>query len=262
MRPITIFLTSLLIVVATFSSALSQTGEKVAGTGPANSQPETKSETGEKVAGTGPANSQPETKSETGEKVAGTGPANSQPGTTSETGAVNGERTKVVQSPEEPAVWVHLVDGRRFQVDDLMESADGFWYRRGNVSTFLERAKIARVERISAVDPKSADDSLRGAGRWQISDSAKVETFFLDRFGRSLPLGAFGQSDLHTRWGLDHRNGMDVSLHPDSPEGRALINFLRSAGIPFIAFRGPIPGVATGPHIHVGNPSPRFSVRK
>jgi hypothetical protein len=37
------------------------------------------------------------------------------------------------------------------------------------------------------------------------------------------------------------------------PEGRALIKFLRSEGIPFLAFRGPIPGVATGPHIHIVN---------
>ena len=68
---------------------------------------------------------------------------------------------------------------------------------------------------------------------------------------------AFGQSDLHTRWGLDHRNGMDVGLHPDSVEGRALIEFLRAESIPFLVFRGPVPGVATGPHIHIGNRSSR-----
>jgi hypothetical protein len=54
---------------------------------------------------------------------------------------------------------------------------------------------------------------------------------------------------------------MDVGLHPDSAEGRALIEFLRNESIPFLAFRGPIPGVATGPHIHIGNRSPRISGR-
>ena len=66
------------------------------------------------------------------------------------------------------------------------------------------------------------------------------------------------KSDLHTRWGLDHRNGMDVGLHPDSVEGRALIEFLRAESIPFLVFRGPVPGVATGPHIHIGMPSHRY----
>jgi hypothetical protein len=51
---------------------------------------------------------------------------------------------------------------------------------------------------------------------------------------------------------------MDISLNPDGPEGKALLEFLRSNGIPFSAFRGAIPGVATGPHIHIGMPSHRY----
>jgi hypothetical protein len=93
--------------------------------------------------------------------------------------------------------------------------------------------------------------------KWSLAEAAKVEEFFTSKFKRPLPLTAFGQSDLHTRWGLDHRNGMDVGLHPDSVEGRALIEFLRAQSIPFLVFRGPVPGVATGPHIHIGNRSPR-----
>jgi len=50
-----------------------------------------------------------------------------------------------------------------------------------------------------------------------------------------------------------------VALHPDSAEGRALIGFLQARGIPFLAFRGAVPGVATGPHIHIGSPSHRLS---
>jgi hypothetical protein len=59
--------------------------------------------------------------------------------------------------------------------------------------------------------------------------------------------------------GDDHHNAVDVALHPDSSEGRALINYLQGRGIPFLAFRGAIPGIATGPHIHIGSPSHRLS---
>lgn len=81
--------------------------------------------------------------------------------------------------------------------------------------------------------------------------------FFASRFGRVLPVSAFGQTALHGRLGFDHRNAFDVAVHPDSPEGRALIAYLRSRNIPYITFRSAVRGIATGPHIHVGNPSPR-----
>ncbi|CAN5666675.1 hypothetical protein BH20ACI3_BH20ACI3_24170 [soil metagenome] len=164
--------------------------------------------------------------------------------------------------PDSPVIWIHLVGGRRLQVDEVTEGAEGIWYKLGNVSTFLESARVARIERVSPIKSLSLTEPLPRSVTWRISDSPKVESFFLGRFGRNLPLGAFGQSYLHTRWGLDHRNGMDVSLHPDSPEGRALIRFLRNEGIPYLPFRGPIPGVATGPHIHVGNASHRLSGRR
>ncbi|MGI9167281.1 MAG: hypothetical protein ACR2G5_13045 [Pyrinomonadaceae bacterium] len=195
------------------------------------------------------------------QKVGPQGPAGSQQ-KPSDTEEINGARTRAAESPEVPAIWIHLVDGRRVQVDELRERPDGFWYKIGNISTFLERARVARVERVLLTKPLPETDALRGSGSWKISGSAKIESFFLNKFGRSLPLGAFGQSYLHTRWGLDHRNGMDVALHPNSPEGRVLISFLRSEEIPFMSFRGPVPGVATGPHIHVGNPSHRFSGRR
>ena len=44
---------------------------------------------------------------------------------------------------------------------------------------------------------------------------------------------------------------MDVGLHPDSDEGRALIEFLRAESIPFLVFRGPVPGVAGRKPIHL-----------
>jgi hypothetical protein len=77
--------------------------------------------------------------------------------------------------------------------------------------------------------------------------------------GRPLPIHVFGQSPLHDRWGYDHRNAMDVGLNPDSPAGQALVEYLRANGVPFTAFHFAIPGVATGPHIHVGLPSHRIT---
>src|SRR5258705_13940185 len=168
------------------------------------------------------------------------------------------EASKTPPLEEKSTVTIFLAQGGPIVVDEVAESNDGFWYKRGNVTTFLERARVERIEYPKPPGPIVATEAVEGTGKWKIADAARVEAFFVTRFKRSLPLTAFGQSDLHTRWGLDHRNGMDVGLHPDSVEGRALIEFLRTETIPFLAFRGPIPGVATGPHIHIGNRSSRF----
>jgi len=97
-----------------------------------------------------------------------------------------------------------------------------------------------------------------GAGGWLLSSAGKIQNYFLGKFSRPLPVAVFGQGAIHDRWRLDHRNAMDISLNPDGPEGQALMDFLRTNGIPFSAFRGAIPGVATGPHIHIGLPSHRY----
>lgn len=97
-----------------------------------------------------------------------------------------------------------------------------------------------------------------GSGAWALSDSWKVQKFFTDSFRKPLPIAVFGQGAIHERWRLDHRNAMDISLHPDGAEAQALMNFLQKNGIPFLAFRGAIPGTATGPHIHIGRPSHRY----
>jgi hypothetical protein len=94
---------------------------------------------------------------------------------------------------------------------------------------------------------------------WSLGGLGDVQSFFFSSFGRSLPTSAVGQSGTHNRFNYDHRNAVDVALHPDSAEGRALIGYLQSRGIPFLAFRGAIAGVATGAHIHIGSPSHRLS---
>ena len=97
-----------------------------------------------------------------------------------------------------------------------------------------------------------------GTSGWGLNEAWKIQRFFSDTFKRELPIAVFGQGAIHDRWRLDHRNAMDIQLHPDGPEGRALLEFLQKNGIPYSAFRSAIPGTATGPHIHIGRPSHRY----
>lgn len=96
-----------------------------------------------------------------------------------------------------------------------------------------------------------------GTGRWVLTDAAKVQSFFAFKFNHALPISAFGQTPVHDQLGFDHRNSIDVAVSPDSAEGQTLMAYLRSSGIPFIAFRHAVRGSATGAHIHIGYPSRR-----
>jgi hypothetical protein len=98
----------------------------------------------------------------------------------------------------------------------------------------------------------------RGSARWSLAEAPKLQSFFARRFGRPLPVSAYGQTPLHDRLGFDHRDAIDVAISPDSPEGSALMTFLRGAGISFMAYRGAVRGEATGAHIHVGPASRRM----
>jgi len=100
---------------------------------------------------------------------------------------------------------------------------------------------------------------FNGTAHWALTDISKVQGFFTAKFKHSLPVSAYGQTAVHDHLGFDHRNALDVAVHPDSAEGQALMAYLRSAGIPFIAFRYAVPGSATGAHIHVGYPSHRLA---
>ena len=173
--------------------------------------------------------------------------------------AVNGASEN---KKEAPVITIELVGGGRLQVEELRETSDGIWYKRGGVTTLLDRTRVARIERPSSGQPKQVSADAQDSPRWSLADSKKVENFFFTKFGRPLPTSAFGQSAIHNRWGLDHRQGLDVGLHPDSPEGMALVDFLRSEKVPFLIFRRAISGVATGPHIHIGRPSHRTHVAK
>jgi hypothetical protein len=99
---------------------------------------------------------------------------------------------------------------------------------------------------------------FNGGFKWSLKEAPRLEKYFSQAFGRRLPATAIGQTAIHNRLGFDHRDALDVALHPDSAEGKALITHLRKTGIPFTAFRGAVTGASTGPHIHIGKPSGRL----
>ena len=43
-------------------------------------------------------------------------------------------------------IWIYLVDGAKFRVDQVQEQPDGAWYSRQNVSIFLAKERISRIE--------------------------------------------------------------------------------------------------------------------
>ena len=121
------------------------------------------------------------------------------------------------------------------------------------------RAEIGALHRLPPNGYEETPTIIRfnGVMPWSPALIAKAAKFFHARFGKDLPVSAAGQSLTHDRLGYDHREAVDVAVSPQSREGRGLIAYLRQARIPFLAFCGKVPGVSTGPHIHIGLPSPR-----
>ena len=119
--------------------------------------------------------------------------------------------------------------------------------------------KVLRMPALAANGYSETAELARfnGPFKWSLREAPRLEKYFSQAFGRRLPVTAMGQTNTHNRLGFDHRDAMDVALHPDSKEGKALIAHLRKAGVPFVAFRGAVTGASTGPHIHIGRPSGR-----
>ena len=79
------------------------------------------------------------------------------------TATVNTAATSTTPKPAAPnPIWIHLVDGAKFRVDQVQEDSDGAWYSRNNVSIFLAKERISRIEvempgSPAAVSRKNAD---------------------------------------------------------------------------------------------------------
>lgn len=157
------------------------------------------------------------------------------------------------------------VNGAKAKVEELKKQiADSSQLitnlKKAQATAKLDGSKIKQLTKPTLMRVNSTGAIIRATGgAWSMSNLSVVQQFFANAFGRPLPTSTIGQSATHNRLGWNHRHAVDVGLHPDSTEGRALINFLQSANIPFLAFRVAIPGVSTGPHIHIGNPSQKLS---
>jgi soluble lytic murein transglycosylase-like protein len=68
---------------------------------------------------------------------------------------VNTAATETKPAAEKP-IWIYLVDGARFRVDQVQEQADGAWYSRHNVSIFLAKERISRIEYEAPGTPASS----------------------------------------------------------------------------------------------------------
>ena len=123
------------------------------------------------------------------------------------------------------------------------------------------RRKLEKFPPMRPGQYEASDGLIRYLGTRELSDSELpvLERYVAARGGSPLVVSAMGQSDVHTRLGLDHRHAVDLAVHPDSAEGRLVMAWLRERGISFLAFRGPQNGAATGAHIHVGRPSDRLT---
>ncbi|HWS86124.1 MAG TPA: lytic transglycosylase domain-containing protein [Pyrinomonadaceae bacterium] len=81
------------------------------------------------------------------------------------------------KAEEVQTVWIHLVGGAKMEVDEASEGADGVWFRRGNISTFVEKARVERIERERLAPEEVAADGApkkRRERRWT-TGSAKLD---------------------------------------------------------------------------------------
>jgi hypothetical protein len=76
-------------------------------------------------------------------------------------------------------IWIYLNGGARVRVDEVTEMTDGAWYRRGNLSMFIDRERIARIEREQPLVPGARQVDWT-SGNARIDHLIKVNA---DRFG-------------------------------------------------------------------------------
>lgn len=78
---------------------------------------------------------------------------------------------------EVQTVWIYLVGGAKMEVDEASEGADGVWFRRGNISTFIEKVRVDHVERERIAPEEVAADGTskkRRERRWT-TGSARLD---------------------------------------------------------------------------------------
>ena len=163
-------------------------------------------------------------------------------------------RTQVEENERALALAKEKINDTNRQIANAEAQSAGVYLEAAADEEIARNLRLAKQSLIRT----SSFTRFTGSGGWNLGDAWKIQRFFSDTFNKQLPIAVFGQGAIHDRWRLDHRNAMDIQLHPDGVEGQALLNFLQKNGIPYSAFRSAIPGTATGPHIHIGRPSHRY----
>jgi hypothetical protein len=81
-------------------------------------------------------------------------------------------------------VWIFLVGGARVEADSVSEMAEGLWYKHGNLTIFIERSHIERIERERT--PSVADSTIAWTGRGWTTGNPKFDALIREngtRFG-------------------------------------------------------------------------------
>jgi len=150
-------------------------------------------------------------------------------------------------------------------VDTARARLDQTWNEAVVAASLITKAlayeELASARPLAPGGEQATASLVRYQGRrpYALGFTRSLDEFFRRTFNRPLPVSAYGQTAVHDRLGFDHRNAVDLAIHPDTAEGRAVMDWLRRAGLSFIAFRGAVSGAATGAHIHVGEPSQRLA---
>lgn len=122
-----------------------------------------------------------------------------------------------------------------------------------------EMAAMARAEqRFKELEEEELAFYSEGSVTFWERDLPSIDAIFFQQFGVALPISAQGETEVHRSLGFDHRDRVDVALHPDDEAGFFLISLLETWGIPYIAFRSAVPGQSTGAHVHIGPRSERI----
>ena len=131
-------------------------------------------------------------------------------------------------------------------------------------AAFVQRlAEMARAEQAAQSETpepaiaKPAWQRFDGRTPFNVAQMRSLFAAYVKKFGREMPVSAYGATAFHKALGFDHSGRMDVQLNPDSPEGEWTMKLLETLDIPYFAFRGAVAGSASGAHIHVGPPSLR-----
>jgi hypothetical protein len=127
--------------------------------------------------------------------------------------------------------------------------------------TAMAKAEQEMAGKLEGGAPDASGTATRfdGGASFTLVDFRMVDAAFAARFGQPLPVSAMGETAVHRALGFDHRDRVDVAVHPDQPEGVWLREYLEMRRIPYFAFRHAVRGKSTGAHIHIGPGSPRLA---